>query len=153
LRLYNGALLGKPAAPPDPEKIKKILICAYHGIGNFILYTPTIAALKRYFPHAQIDLQVGNRTGCENVLTESGYFTNIFDISNRGSWRDWWQHIRSVRQSHYDMIINEFHSNSYFLAMMVSFSGARYRVGHVRSPGWPDRYGFIYNVPVKMEEA
>jgi lipopolysaccharide heptosyltransferase II len=153
LRLYNGALLGKPGAPPDPINIKKILICAYHGIGNFILYTPTIAALKKYFPNASIDLQVGNRTGCEAVLAGSDYFANTFDISNRGGWREWWRHIRAVRRAHYDMIISEFHSNSYFLAMMVSFSGARYRVGHVRSPGWPDRYGFIYNVPVKMAEA
>jgi heptosyltransferase-2 len=39
--------------------------------------------------------------------------------------------------------------------MLVVASGARYRVGHVTSPGWPaefSRYGFVFNVPVVMRE-
>ncbi|MBI4850298.1 MAG: glycosyltransferase family 9 protein [Acidobacteria bacterium] len=152
LRIYNILFLKKPAKP-CPEEVKKILICAYHGIGNFILYTPTIAAIKKYFPEAEIHLQVGNKTGCEYVLDGAGYFTKTYDISNRSTWSDWIKHIRKIRRSKYDLIINEFHSNSYFLALMVSLSAAKYRVGHVGSPGWPDRYGFIYNVPVKMQEA
>src|SRR5712691_3188932 len=122
LRIYNAVLLGRPAELPRPDQIKKILVCAYHGIGNFILYTPTIEAIKSHFPNAQIDLQVGNHTGCEDVLAGAGYFSNIFDLSSRGSWRQWLKHILSIRRNRYDMIINEFHSNSYFLAMMVSFS-------------------------------
>jgi heptosyltransferase II len=152
LRIYNALLLRKPE-PPRQKEIKRILICAYHGIGNFILYTPTIDAIKRHFPLAEIDLQVGNQTGCEDVLGGSDYFKQVFNISSRGGWRLWLKHIFAVRRQRYDMIINEFHSNSYFLAIMVSLSGAVYRVGHVRSPGWPDRYGFIYNVPVLMAEA
>jgi heptosyltransferase-2 len=152
LRIYNFLFLKKPSKPSSKE-VKKILICAYHGIGNFILYTPTIAALKKYFPDAEMHLQVGNKTGCEYVLDGSGYFTKTYDISNRSSWKDWVNHIRKIRNSKYDLIINEFHSNSYFLALMVNFSGAKYRLGHVASPGWPDRYGFIYNMPVKMQES
>lgn len=152
LRIYSAIFLRKPPQP-NPSEIKKILICAYHGLGNFILYTPTIAALKKHFPDAEFHLQTGNNTGCEYVLEGAGYFTKNYDISNRQSWSDWINHIRKVRRNNYDMIISEFHSNSYFLALMVSFSRAKYRVGHVRSPGWPDRYGFIYNVGVKMEEA
>lgn len=152
LRIYNSIFLKTPPKP-RPEEVKKILICAYHGIGNFILYTPTIAALRKYFPQAEIHLQIGNKTGCEYVLDGAGYFTKTYDISNRASWPDWINHIRKIRRSSYDLIINEFHSNSYFLALMVSFSAAKYRLGHVRSPGWPDRYGFIYNVPVKMQES
>lgn len=152
LRIYSKLFLKNPSQP-RPDEVKKILICAYHGIGNFILYTPTIAALKKYFPQAELDLQVGNNTGCEYVLDGAGYFVKLYNISNRGRWSDWINHIRKIRRSNYDLIINEFHSNSYFLALMVSFSGTKYRVGHVRSPGWPDRYGFIYNVPVKMAEA
>lgn len=152
LRIYNGIFLKNPPKP-RPEEIKKILICAYHGIGNFILYTPTIAAIRKYFPQAEIDLQVGNKTGCEYVLDGAGYFTKTYDISSKSTWSNWINHIKKIRRSNYDLIINEFHSNSYFLALMVTFSAAKYRVGHVRSPGWPDRYGFIYNVPVKMQEA
>src|SRR5262249_4372687 len=81
------------------------------------------------------------------------FFSNTFDISNRAGWSKWIKHILSVRRTRYDIIFNEFHSNSYFLALMVSLSRSPFRIGHVRSPGWLDRYGFVYNVPVKMEEA
>src|SRR5688572_9369778 len=99
LRIYNATLLRKPSNTPRPESVKKILVCAYHGIGNFILYTPTIDALKKYFPLAQIDLQVGNNTGCEEVLAGTGYIDKIFDISNRGSWRQWLKHILAIRRN------------------------------------------------------
>jgi heptosyltransferase-2 len=150
LRLYH--LTQPRRGAPLPTTIRRILICAYHGLGNFILYTPTLAALKQQFPNAEFDLQVGNRTGCEQVLAGTNFFNQVYDISNRASWWQWLRHCGHIRQQRYDIIINEFHSNSYFLALMTTISGARYRVGHVRSPGWPDRYGFVYNVPVQMAD-
>ncbi|MCS6884474.1 MAG: lipopolysaccharide heptosyltransferase II [Acidobacteriota bacterium] len=153
LRLHNFLFLKKPGQLPEPNSVKRILICAYHGIGNFILYTPTIEALRRHFHNAVFDLQVGNRTGCEEVLSGSGYFEQVYDIPTDAPWRDWIEHISHIRSVGYDIVINEFHSNSYALATMVTCSGIPYRVGHVRSPGWPDRYGFVYNIPVTMQEA
>jgi heptosyltransferase II len=150
LRLYH--LAQRRPEPPTAAAVRRILICAYHGLGNFILYTPTLVALKQHFPQAEFDLQVGNRTGCEQVLAGTNFFNRVYDISNRASWGDWLRHIWQIRQQRYDIIINEFHSNSYFLALMTTLSGARYCVGHVRSPGWPDRYGFVYNVPVQMSD-
>ncbi|MBI4750313.1 MAG: lipopolysaccharide heptosyltransferase II [Acidobacteria bacterium] len=137
---------------PVPRDIKRILICAYLGLGNFLMYTPTLRALREHFADAQIDLQVGNNTGCEAVLEGTDYFHRVYDVCAKASWKRWRRHIQEVRQNRYDLIINEFHSNSQHLATMVSLSGAPYRLGHVRSPGWPDRYGFIYNLRVTMRE-
>lgn len=149
LRLYVKFL---PAPGFEKERIKKILICAYHGLGNFILYAPAIKAIRDHFPDAEIHLQVGNNTACEEVLEKSGIFQKIIDVGSNAGWRAWLSRIRDVRREKYDLIINEFHSNSYFLAMMVAFSRAPYRLGHVESPGWPARYSFLYNLPVKMKE-
>ncbi len=152
LRGWNAAL--RPPRPPVPPRdIRQILICAYLGLGNFLMYTPALRAIREYFPDAAIDLQVGNRTGCEQVLAGTDYFREVFDVCAKASWKTWRKHIRRVRERRYDLIINEFHSNSQHLATMVSLSGAPYRLGHVRSPGWPDRYGFVYNLPVVMREA
>ena len=151
LRMWNLGL--QPAVKqPVPRDIRRILICAYLGLGNFLMYTPTLRALREHFADAQIDLQVGNNTGCEAVLEGTDYFHRVYDVCARASWKRWRRHIQEVRQNRYDLIINEFHSNSQHLATMVSLSGAPYRLGHVRSPGWPDRYGFIYNLPVTMRE-
>lgn len=151
LRAYNLAFRPQ-AVTPVSRSLKKILICAYHGLGNFLMYTPALRAFREYFADARIDLQVGNRTGCEQVLEGSGYFHHTFDMCAKASWKRWREHIKRIQAERYDLLINEFHSNSQHLAAMVSLSGAPYRLGHVRSPGWPDRYGFIYNLPVTMEE-
>ena len=63
--------------------------------------------------------------------------------------------ILEIRETAYDLTINEFHSHSWQLALLVSGSGARHRAGHITSPGWParfSRYGFVFSIPVVMRE-
>ena len=62
---------------------------------------------------------------------------------------------KRFRATGYDLTINEFHSHSWQLALLVAASGAPYRLGHVTSPGWTERfsrYSFIFNMPVRMRE-
>ena len=66
-----------PSPELRPEAVRRILVFAYHGLGNFIMYTPALRVLRERYPDARIDLQVGNDTGCEEVLAGSG----LFDLS------------------------------------------------------------------------
>jgi heptosyltransferase II len=137
------------------DKVDKILIFAYHGLGNFIMYTPALRLLRERFPHARIDLQAGNNTGCEQVLDGADLFDNIYNLPYSSGVRAWLERARHVRRIGYDLTINEFHSQSWQLALLLAASGARLRAGHVTSPGWPDfqsRYSFAFNIPVGMLE-
>jgi len=138
------------------ENVEKILVFAYHGLGNFIMYTPTLRLLRERFPKARIDLQAGNNTGCEQVLDGSGLFDNIYNLPYSAGLRAWVSRAREVRRIGYDLTLNEFHSQSWQIALLLAAAGVRLRAGHVTSPGWPDfqsRYSFAFNIPVTMREV
>ncbi|MEW6127385.1 MAG: lipopolysaccharide heptosyltransferase II [Acidobacteriota bacterium] len=154
-RLLKVYLASLPRKAYEPQKIEGILVFAYHGLGNFIMYTPALKLLRERFPNARIDLQVGNNTGCEEVLAGAKLFDNIYNVPYSAGFRGWLKRLREIRQTAYDITINEFHSHSWQLALTLVFSGAAFRVGHVTSPGWlPEfsRYSFVFNVPVAMRE-
>ncbi|HJQ68014.1 MAG TPA: lipopolysaccharide heptosyltransferase II [Blastocatellia bacterium] len=146
------------AATPEhfsPDEVRRILVFAYHGLGNFIMYTPALKLLRERYPLARIDLQVGNNTGCEDVLAGAGLFDNIYNTPYRAGIVEWLKRALEIRRTGYDLTINEFHSHSWKLALLVAASRARYRAGHVTSPGWSkrfSRFSFIFNLPVEMRE-
>src|SRR5215210_3202615 len=86
LKVYLASL---PRVQFAPEKINRILVFAYHGLGNFIMYTPALRLLRERYPHARIDLQVGNNTGCEDVLAGAGLFDNIYNLPYSAGLRAW----------------------------------------------------------------
>jgi heptosyltransferase-2 len=152
LKVY---LSGLPRVPFSPEKIQRILVFAYHGLGNFIMYTPALKLLRERYPAARIDLQVGNNTGCEEVLAGSELFDNIYNLPFSAGVRAWVNRAKAIRETGYDLTINEFHSHAWPLALLIAASGAPFRLGHVTSPGWSrrlSRYSFMFNLPVGMRE-
>jgi heptosyltransferase-2 len=139
----------------SPDQVHRILLFAYHGLGNFIMYTPALKLLRERYPFARIDLQVGNNTGCEDVLAGADLFDNIYNTPYRAGFIEWIRRAFEIRRVGYDLTINEFHSHSWKLALLVAASRARFRAGHVTSPGWShrfSRFSFIFNLPVVMRE-
>ena len=152
LKVYLSSL---PQVPFSPDKVQRILVFAYHGLGNFIMYTPALKLLRERYPAARIDLQVGNNTGCEEVLAGSALFDNIYNLPLSAGVRAWVRRARAIRDTRYDLTINEFHSHAWPLALLIAASGAPFRLGHVTSPGWSrrlSRYSFMFNLPIAMRE-
>lgn len=152
LKVY---LATQPPGDLVPEQVSRILVFAYHGLGNFIMYTPALRLLRERYPDARIDLQVGNKTGCEEVITGAGLFDHVYNLPYSAGLGAWMARIREIRETAYDLTINEFHSHSWQLALLVAASGARHRAGHITSPGWPaefSRYGFVFSIGVVMRE-
>jgi len=119
------------------------------------MYTPALRSLRERYPNARIDLQVGNNTGCEEVLAGAGLFDNIYNLRYSAGVRAWIKRAIEIRKTEYDLTINEFHSHSWPLALLVAASCAPFRLGHVTSPGWSERfsrYGFVFNIPIRMRE-
>src|SRR5262249_20565980 len=145
----------RPQTVFDASRVERILVFAYHGLGNFIMFTPALKRLRERYPEARIDLQVGNNTGCEEVLAGAGLFSNTYNIPYKAGVRAWLKRGLEIRRTRYDLTINEFHSHSWRLAMIAVHSGAPFRAGHITSPGWAlhsSRFSFIFNIPVAMAE-
>lgn len=152
LKVYLSSL---PRTEFSPDKINRILVFAYHGLGNFIMYTPALQLLRERYPTARIDLQVGNNTGCEEVLAGSNLFDNIYNLPFSAGFKAWVARAKTISEAGYDLTINEFHSHSWPLALLIAASRAPFRLGHVTSPGWSrrfSRYSFMFNLPVEMHE-
>lgn len=152
LKVYLSSI---PRIEFKPERVNRILVFAYHGLGNFIMFTPALRLLRERYPAARIDLQVGNNTGCEEVLAGAGLFDNIYNLPYSAGLRAWSNRAKEIRDTRYDLTVNEFHSHSWPLALLVAASGASFRLGHVTSPGWSrrfSRYSFVFNLPVVMQK-
>lgn len=152
LKVYFESL---PRTRFDPEKVSRILVFAYHGLGNFIMFTPALRLLRERYPNARIDLQVGNNTGCEQVLAGAGLFENTYNLPYSAGPGAWLRRAKEISDARYDLTINEFHSHSWPLTFLLAASGAPFRLGHVTSPGWSrrfSRYSFAFNLPVAMRE-
>src|SRR5215470_2910517 len=128
LRVYLSTL---PRVPFSPDRVQRILVFAYHGLGNFIMFTPALRLLRERYPNARIDLQAGNNTGAHEVLAGSGIFDNIYNIPYSAGLRTWVKRAREIRDIGYDLTVNELHSHAWPLALIIALSRAPFRLGHV----------------------
>lgn len=137
----------------DSQKVKKILVYAYTGLGNFVLYTPALRAIKEFFPQATFTLLHGNDTGCHKVVSGSNLFDKHIVVKRNANWwiRSKW--IYKLRKEKYDLIVSEFHSNyNLFTVFLTILSDAMYKLGHVSSAGWNNDWDWIYNISAKMKK-
>lgn len=104
----------------------KILVIQLRRIGDVLLTTPVLRALRRKFTEAQIDFLV-EKPGAE-ILADNPYINNllVYDKNEQIKW------IRRVRAAKYDVIL-DFLGNPR-TAWLVGLSGAKYRFGFKR-PG------------------
>lgn len=133
------------------DEISNIVIYAYTGIGNFILYTPALILLRKNYPNAHIVLRYGNGTRCEEVTKNSELFDEYIEIKSNASWiSNCIFAVRNFRK--YDVIISDFHNNNYKLALEMSLLGAPIRAGHSSGSTWLNDFDFIYNKKVELND-
>jgi heptosyltransferase-3 len=112
--------------------IKKILVIKLKNIGDVVLTTPALRALKKSFPHAHIAILV--RKGTEEVLAGLPYLDEIIelDIDGAHSIRHIGGNIRflyDLRKKGFDLSIDLSGGGDRGAALSF-FSGARLRVGY-----------------------
>lgn len=113
----------------------KILLIQLRRIGDILLCTPAIRALRGIFPEDQIDFlcEVSGRP----VLETNPALSRVLTYDPRHPI----QEMRTVRRQRYDAVIDLMGNPR--TAHLTAVSGARYRVGYKR---WGRT--FMYNVPV-----
>ena len=137
----------------DPKQVRKVLVYAYFGtgLGNFVLYTPALRALKNFIPQANFTLLHANNSGCDQVLYGANFFEKYIIVRRNANWWRTINWIYKIREEKYDLIVSAFLSTQIFLVFSTIFSNAKYRLGHISSPGRKIDGDFIYNIPVKMK--
>ncbi|MBV6478064.1 MAG: hypothetical protein HGGPFJEG_00811 [Ignavibacteria bacterium] len=136
----------------EKEKVEKILVIKFGGIGDILLTTPLLPNLKNYFSNAEINVLTLRHS--RDVLIDNPYISKAFtyDPSEDKSLCL----IKNIRKQKYDLIIDLFGNPR--TALITFLSGAKYRFGfnfrgrnyayNIRAEG---RGGIIHNVEFNLD--
>ncbi|MFH1783741.1 MAG: glycosyltransferase family 9 protein [bacterium] len=138
------------------KEIKKILIVQLAGIGDLVMATPTLKALRTRFKDAFIGLFVISRSaelirGCpdvDNLFVLDIQHTDLMELFRKGNFIKIYKTIKELHQQRFDMLINLEHISSWVgafkMAIIFWLIGAKYKVGRDT-----DGKGFFFNFKVK----
>jgi heptosyltransferase III len=108
----------------DWSKVRKVLLVRLRSIGDTVLSTPSIFALRRFLPNAEIDILVEDWVA--PVLDDHPHVDNVV-VLERGGLRSRAAVAWQIRSTGYDVVYN-LHGGT--TATFLTFaSGAHHRVG------------------------
>ena len=117
----------QPLGPPrwDWREVRRVLVVRLRSIGDTVLATPSLYALRRFLPKAQIDILL--ESWVAPVLEGLQEVDNIITVE-RGSTASRARVARRLRAEHYDVAYN-LHGGT-TATLLLRASGARHRVGY-----------------------
>ena len=113
-------------APPrwDWSEVRKVLLVRLRSIGDTVLATPSLSALKRFLPNVKIDILVEDWVA--PLLTNHPHVDNVI-VLERGGFMARARVARELRAANYDVVYN-LHGGT-TATFLTRATGARHRVG------------------------
>src|SRR5437868_1229583 len=95
----------QPLAPArwDWEAVRRVLVIRLRSIGDTVLATPSLFALKRFLPHAQVDILVEDWVA--PLLTNHPHVDKVIEL-DRGGVVARMNVARELRAARYDVVYN-----------------------------------------------
>src|SRR6266705_3038478 len=111
-------------APWDWSDVERVLVVRLRSIGDTVLVTPSLYALRRFLPRARIDILLEDWVA--PVLDGSGLVDRVITIP-RDSTTARARTARELRATHYDVVYN-LHGGT-TATLLTRATGAMHRVG------------------------
>ncbi len=158
----NLLILGRVRDDPGPvdwSRVKSVLVVRSDNIGDVVLSTPCLEALRRALPQAKIGVMVCGLTA--DVVRDNPFVdrVHVYHKAKHGFYRTkvralWEQYrvMRQVRQERYDLAIGLRAVFSASQGWLVFCTGARWRLGR-RAPAGKSRLGFFYNLTLPEDTS
>ena len=133
VRVLYPAPQGAPA-PVDPGTIRKLLVIRIDTrVGNVLLTTPLLRALRASLPSARVDFLVAEG---KQALVE-GLADRVVGFGKKDFFRAplrFWRRVLALRKERYDVAIEagHWHAFSFTSLWLARFTRAPVRVGHSR---------------------
>ena len=108
----------------DWQAVQRVLVVRLRSIGDTVLATPSLFALKRFLPHAQVDILVEDWVA--PLLADHPHVDNIV-VLERGGVVTRTRAARDLRAERYDVVYN-LHGGT-TATFLTRATGARHRVG------------------------
>jgi ADP-heptose:LPS heptosyltransferase len=106
------------------KDVRRVLVIRLRSIGDTVLTTPSLFALRRFLPDAQIDILLEDWVA--PLLDGFDAVDNVIRVSKKASGR--LAAARGIRRTRYDVVFN-LHGGP-TSAFLTRASGAQYRVGY-----------------------
>jgi lipopolysaccharide heptosyltransferase II len=122
----RGEELPQPLAPSlwDWQSVRTVLLVRLRSIGDTVLATPSLFALKRFLPHVEVDILLEDWVA--PVLEELDFVHQVVNFE-RGSVIARARVARRLRAARYDVVYN-LHGGT-TATLLTRFTGAPHRVG------------------------
>ncbi len=118
---------------PSPQAGERIVVRAPNWIGDAVMTTPAVAALRRARPEARIEIRC--RPWVAPIYAHSPDVDGIVPFDEKNTRFGWWQSVRQIRQGRYDLGI--LFPNSLGTALALWAGGVGRRIGYDRDGrGW-----------------
>src|SRR6476661_5169162 len=118
----------------DWTRVRRVLLIRLRSIGDTVLSTPSLIALKRYAPHAQVDIMLEDWVA--PVLDGFDAVDKVVTVGGSAASRI--AAARSIRNTGYDVVFN-LHGGT-TATFFAYATGARHRVGYGHY-----QYRFLFN--------
>lgn len=109
------------------ENIKKILAVNFGGIGDEILFLPTLISLKKAYPDAKITLALEPRSKGIKDLTDSIDDLFLIDIKSKNKYTELLKLIFLARKGKFDLAITA--GGNIFMSIILFLTGIKERYG------------------------
>lgn len=117
------------------------------GIGDQILFFPTLDDLQQAYPDAQIDVVVEPKAKDAYRVSKSVHNTILFDFQDRNSLADFGNFLGVLREQEYDIAL--LMGRRWALGFLLWLTGIPTRIGYIGSPG----QSFLTTaVPLKQDQ-
>ncbi len=130
---------------------EKILAIQFKYLGDAVLLTPALRALREHFPHTELHVLVPEEVA--PILQHLAWFNRVWPMPRRrgsASLRQTWPVIRALRRERFDRSV-DFAGNDRG-AILSFLIGARERLGWAQRGGFLGRR-FCYNQRVVLETS
>jgi ADP-heptose:LPS heptosyltransferase len=126
----------------DPSQVSNILVLQLQQLGDSVVFTPTLRALRRRFPQARLDMLANT---VSFALYEKCPHVDRFYVDRSAKVANWAPRalvriLAEVRKEKYDVVVADVTQVSLRYALVALLTGARRRLGFD-----VDNRGFLYS--------
>ena len=109
---------------------QRILVIQFRQIGDVLLSTPVLRALRQHYPQSYMAFLTEPSPG--RVLQGNPYLDAVIIRPRHTTWRQQWQLWRQIRRQRFDLVIDLIGNPR--SALLTYLSGAKHRLAFARLP-------------------
>lgn len=149
LRLFDAAF--RPRRAADFAAPDRVLVAAQMGIGNLVMFSPLLRAMRTAWPSAHIALAFWKRNGADQVVRDTDLADELIFLDTDGDelrqrvikgWR--------LGRQDWDLLVTRFNGMPEEILSAMVLGRIPVRVGHASGADWQSGNDHLLTHPVPM---